>query len=460
VSRTLALRTRITLGYVAALLVVLGAFAVGVDVFFASEAYTRLDQRLHDDYERLEHALAIDRNGSVYLDPPLHEETTPEERLVVEAWEDAGPRLLWRHGAPAGLADLPPPADRRHASFALADGARVRVHEGVEHPGGGPLRLRVARSEGAVRAQIARLRVALAIGWAAGALLAGLAAHWLARRALAPLAAMAARAARIGAESLHERLPLANPDDELGRLGAAFNQTLERLADSFARLRQFTADASHELRTPLTALRATGEVALAQPRPERDYREVIGSMLEEADRLARLVDSLLLLARADAGQVQLTLAADDLGGLARGVAAQLAALAEERNQQVTIDAAAPVPVAVDAPILRRAILNLLDNAIRHGPAGSEIRLRAAADHGQGVLEVRDAGPGIAPEHLPRIFDRFYRVDPSRARADGGSGLGLAIAKWSAAIHGGTIDVATAPGGGTTFRLRLPLRGDE
>jgi heavy metal sensor kinase len=451
----LPIRARITLGHMAALLVLLAGFAIGIYEFFRQEAYARLDQRLRDDYELVEHSLHRDADGRVVVRVEIHEATTPEERLLVEIWDHARPEVLWRQGAGDGPdAAFPgPPAGRQEVSTTGVPAMRVR--EGVEAVGGGFVRVRVARTETSVRSQLARLRLALGVGLMVGVCLAGLAGYLLAGRALAPVAQMAARAGRIGAENLHERLPLPNPNDELGRLGGVFNQTLARLQRSFAQLRQFTSDASHELRTPLTALRAVGEVALGQPRQPAEYRETIGSMLEEADRLSRLVDSLLLLARADAGQVPLLRKTVDLVALAREVGTQLGALSEERDQRIAIHADGPVPVSADSEILRRAVVNLIDNAIKHAPLGSAIDVRVGHADAGPTLAVTDAGPGIAREHQARIFDRFYRVDPGRARDAGGTGLGLAIAKWSVEAHGGTIEVESDPGNGSTFRIVLP-----
>jgi heavy metal sensor kinase len=451
---TLPIRTRITLGYVAALVVLLSGFAAGIYLFFRQEAYARLDQRLHDDYERVEHSLDRDASGNISLRSAFHD-ATPDERLLVEVWDQA--RVQLRHWPPDGpdVDGLGPPAQRQQVSLVLADATPMRVREGIEAAGGTPVRVRVARAETAVRAQLGRLAAALAMGLLLGACLAGLAGYVLARRALAPVAQMAARATRITAENLHERLPLQNPTDELGQLGGVINQTLARLQSSFEQLRQFTSDASHELRTPLTALRAVGEVALSQPRNPAEYREIIGSMLEEADRLARLVDSLLLLARADAGQVPLMLEHTDLAAMTREVGAQLGVLAEERELRMAIATEDQVTVLADRAILRRAVVNVIDNAIKHAPRGSTVEVRVGTENGHATVAVRDRGPGIAPEHRDRIFDRFYRVDGGRARDAGGTGLGLALARWSVQALGGRIDVESEVGRGSTFSIVLP-----
>jgi signal transduction histidine kinase len=223
-------------------------------------------------------------------------------------------------------------------------------------------------------------------------------------------------------------------------------------------MRRFTADASHELRTPLTAIRSVGEVGLEEPREAAVYRDVIGNMLEETDRLARLVDSLLLLSRADAGQVAFHFEVLDLAALAQSTAAHLGVLAEEKQQTVKVATSGVVEIRADRVLIRQAIINLLDNAIKHGPEGSLIAVDVLQDAESVVVDVVDQGPGVPPEHAPRIFDRFYRVDAARTREAGGAGLGLSIARWAVESHGGTLQLECAEPGRTRLRIRLPRFG--
>jgi heavy metal sensor kinase len=266
---------------------------------------------------------------------------------------------------------------------------------------------------------------------------------------------MTARARQITAEHLEERLPVENPNDEFGRLAGVINDALARLERSFQTLRQFTADASHELRTPLTAIRSVGEVGLREHRTEAEYREMVGSILEETERLTTMADSLLTLSRADSGKADLRPTTVGLADLATEVAADLEVLAEEKRQQVRVDAGAEVDVTADRPTLRQAVLNLLDNAIKYSPEDATIRLVARRSGSHGVLEVIDNGPGIAPEHLPHLFERFYRVEKSRSRAEGGAGLGLSIALWAVEANGGRIEVESDVPRGSVFRIVLP-----
>jgi heavy metal sensor kinase len=304
--------------------------------------------------------------------------------------------------------------------------------------------------------QMGEILVVLVLGLPLIVGLAAVGGYVLARRALAPIDQLAADARRITAERLHQRLSVANEHDEIGRLAAVINDTFARLESSFDQLRRFTADASHELRTPLSVIRGIGELGLNETRTSAEYKEAIGSMLEEVDRLTRLVDTLLQLSRGDAGTVKLAPESLDLSELARDVASSLAILAEERRQRLHVDAPRPVPVRADRLVLRDAIANIVDNAIKYGPPGSQIDITVRGDTAEAAITVSDQGPGIPVEHRQRIFDRFYRVDEGRSRGMGGTGLGLAIAKWAVEANGGAISLEPA-GSGAAFRLTLPYQ---
>jgi heavy metal sensor kinase len=311
----------------------------------------------------------------------------------------------------------------------------------------------VALIEARLDHELNELLVGLALGLPIAAIGAALGGYYLARRTLLPVERMTEQAASITAERLRARLPVDNPADELGRLATVFNEMLRRIEEAFDRLRRFTADASHELRTPLTAIRSVGEVGLRERRDETTYREVIGSMLEEADRLTRLVDSLLFLSRADSGHTLARRRTVPLHGLARDVATHLAVLAEERGQTIEVDGEWSIEADGDPLLLREALVNIVDNAIKYSPAGSGIRVRVYShEQGEATIEVIDAGPGIDAEHHARIFERFYRVDEGRSRERGGSGLGLAIARWAVEANRGRIEVESEVGRGSTFRI--------
>ena len=207
---------------------------------------------------------------------------------------------------------------------------------------------------------------------------------------------------------------------------------------------------------PWPSIRGLGEAAVAQRRSPEGYEEAIGSMLEEIDRMTNLVETLLRLSQGDADTIRLSREPVDLGQLVRDVAESLGILAEERDQRLTLDITDGVVVSADRLVLREALTNVLDNAIKYGPVGSRVALRVERSRDEAVLAIEDEGPGIAPEHRERVFHRFFRVDEARSRDRGGAGLGLAIAKWAVEIHGGKIAVNGRAGGGSEFHIVLPF----
>jgi heavy metal sensor kinase len=266
---------------------------------------------------------------------------------------------------------------------------------------------------------------------------------------------MAHQAEKIGAENLTERLPVENPEDEFGKLATVFNHTLTRLQNAFERLQRFTADASHELRTPLTALQSVGEVALHEDLDAGAFRDRIGSMLEETARLTRLVDSLLLLTRADRGELLVSRKDHDLTRLVEKAVEDMRIMAEEKCQRLMISLDKGAKGNVDEDTLRRALVNVLDNAIKYTPQGGTISVGLKEGEDKMIIEVTDTGPGIAAEHREKIFDRFYRVEKGRSREIGGAGLGLAIAKWAVEANGARIELESRENHGSTFRIVLP-----
>jgi heavy metal sensor kinase len=291
-------------------------------------------------------------------------------------------------------------------------------------------------------------------GLPATLLVAGIGGFLLAKKSLSPVVEMSSQAKRIGASNLHERLTIDNPNDELGRLAAVFNELLSRLDRSFESMRTFMADASHELCTPLSIIRGEAEVALSQQRNAHDYRRSLGVVQDEAGRLSRIVDDMLALARADAGHPlrKQELYLDDLLQEACKAAQVLAA---RQGVALKLEVAEDVSLQGDEDLLRRLILNLLDNAIKHTPEGGSVAVSLAVTGSWVRIVVSDTGAGIPEEAIPHVFERFYRVDKTRSRADGGSGLGLSIAKCVAEAHAGSIDLVSHPGQGSTFTVSLP-----
>ena len=316
--------------------------------------------------------------------------------------------------------------------------------------------IRLAFSEEPIPVRIEEFAFASLLVLPIALILTGLGGYALAERALRPLSEMARRADQITSQHLHQRLPGAEIDDELGNLSRVINDLLARLECSFGQLRRFTSDASHELRTPLASLQSVGEVALHKDGSREEYRDAIGSMLEEVHHLTILTDRLLTISRADAGSLQLRPTVFRAMDLVRETAGLFDVLVAEKRQRMTYEGDDGATMTGDRVFLRQALVNIIDNAVKYSPVGGTIQIRVSRDPAQTLrLEVVDSGPGIAPEHADRIFDRFYRVDDSRSRQAGGTGLGLAIAKWAVQMNGGNIKVTSASVGGSVFRISLP-----
>ena len=304
-------------------------------------------------------------------------------------------------------------------SAVLSDGTRVVMVSRRHVLDGHPILIRLAQSEEAVLRAREQFLLAAALMFPFMITAAALAGYRMSRRILAPVESIASQAERITSSRLHERIPVHGSGDELDHLAEVFNRTLTRLDESFRQLRQFTADASHELRTPLAAIRAIGEVGLEREGTVQGYRELVGSMLEEVNRLTRLVNDLLMISRGDAGAIQLSYAPVPVLELARDTVSLLEPLAEEKEQKLTLTGEEEVTVQADAVFFRQALINVVDNAIKYSPGRTNISLCVErVDPHSVAISVTDAGPGIAPEHAARIFDRFYRVDTGRSRDAG------------------------------------------
>jgi len=457
-----SLRLRLTLWYAVTSTIIL--LALGGMLLFVvhGRLVSQMDRQLRGDFEMVESRVARDSGGNLRWLGYGHDKDELEWEKQAGPWFEimspAGSILL-REGPSSDWETISSLTHREDAvapfSAEMQRHLHVRVLANSTRIAGEPVVLRVFRSEAELRRAMAELGAVLAFGLPLAVALSAAGGYLIAHRSLSPMSQIAARARQITAESLGGRLPVPNPHDELGQLATVFNATLARLENSFAELRRFTADASHELRTPLTALRAVGEAAL---RPDagdpKSLREALSSMLEETRRLSDLVDALLLLARADTSRVSPSLDQVDLTGLVNEVRETLLVLAEEKNQQIEI-IAEQLTIRADRELLRLALLNLVHNAIRYSAEWLMISLRVRRQEANAVVEVIDQGPGIAPEHQQKIFERFYRVDKARSRASGGAGLGLAIARWAIERQGGHVELESEPGRGSLFRIVMP-----
>jgi len=329
------------------------------------------------------------------------------------------------------------------------------------------LAIGVVHSLESQRRLLRRLGLALAAGVPLLLLLATSGGYLLARKSLHPVAAMTERAAQIGATTLHERLPVVNPHDELGRLAAVLNDLLARRDRAFDQQRQFMADASHELRTPIAIVSGESELALSRDdRSPAELRGALATVRGEARRMRQIVDDLFLLARANAGEPLLAPAELYLGELAGDCVQAARSLAAAKSIALSYEGSDELPLSSDEALLRRLLLNLLDNAIKYTPPGGRVTLSAEQRGDRYELRVRDDGPGIPPEAQERIFDRFFRAArahtaaaPAGAAA-AGAGLGLAIARWIAEAHGGSLVLEASDSRGSTFLVTLPAAGRQ
>jgi heavy metal sensor kinase len=316
-------------------------------------------------------------------------------------------------------------------------------------------RVEVGTSAAPAEDTLAQVLVMLAVGLpvAVGVAVAG--GFVLVRRALEPVERMAVKAEEITQHSLSERLPVVQSGDELERLAVSLNHMIARLEDAIRGSKQFVADASHELRTPLTVMRGELESLAQDGRLAGETREAVGSVLEEVERLAEIVESLFSLSRLDAGEAD-AWQRFDLAELAATTAEQMGLLAIDKDIRLVCDSPRGINVRGERARLKQVIVNLLDNAIKYTPRGGHIALKVRREGAWAVLEVTDDGVGIPQESLPHVFKRFFRVDSSRARDPGGAGLGLSIVKSICAAHGAEVEVTSTVGKGSTFRVRHPL----
>lgn len=465
------LRGRLTVWYVSVLAAVLIAVSVMIHVLLGRELHDRIDDNLR----------AVTRIAVTSLDNDLREgqsvtdaaRSTAEELTSIQAMlaiYDGSGNLLAEAGRDDELELTLPHLDRITSEEPVLftalesdgdDRHRIAVRRTVVGPAGTEYLVVGGSDLEPTEEELASLRQVLFSVVPLALVVAAIVGWFLARHSLSPVVGMAERARRIGIGNLGERLPVANPHDELGRLADTFNELLDRLAAAFAQQRQFMADASHELRTPVATMRtATGVTLQVDHRSEADYRETLQIIEHQTSRLTRLVDDMFTLARADAGDYPVQRSAMYLDELIEEVARAARVLAERKRVaiEITMDRAAEAPFMGDEDLVRRLLVNLVDNAIRHAPPDTSIGLSLQRLDDDYAIMVNDRGRGIPPVAQPHIFERFYRTDVARGRsiADvGGAGLGLAIAKWVARLHDGDVELLESSPSGTTFRVRLP-----
>ena len=464
---TLSLRTRLLVGLVALAAVGLAA-ADGVTYHeLRSFLLARVDSTLTQDHIAAENILGAAGCGAPQLGQLFVQVRTPDQSRVVcthvpqSFGDEAAPPPPV---VPRTISLPPPPEHGEPMRYLTVDAARgggeYRLRASIDEIGDATVFLVIGESLHDVNGTLHRLlliELLVTLGVLAAILALGL---WLVRLGLRPLRAIERTAGAIASGDLSRRVERAEPRTEVGRLGLALNAMLGQIeaafnarAESEARVRRFVADASHELRTPLSAVRAYAELFRrgAAQRPD-DLKRSMEGIERESERMGLLVDDLLLLAHLDEGR-PLERKPVQLDEVAREAVETARALAPDRPLELD---AQPLGVTGDRDRLRQLLDNLLANVRAHTPAGTAAAVRVHAVDSRAVIEVADRGPGLPPEDAARVFERFYRADPSRARASGGAGLGLAIVAAVAKAHGGDVRASSAPGEGTTFRVELPL----
>ena len=488
-----SVRTRLTLWYTGVLALALVGFAIIAYLFLAQLLTERTNTALIEATDAFAMSLTLEQSDGESFDDAARE-ATREFRFhdfrffifdvnggLIAASDDASGSQRVDESAK----NLPVPAQIPRALIAAAAHTGAKLETLVARESRVGLYARTVNVGDQMRIVVAARSLvdrdetleavlrALLSGVALALLLASLGGYFLARKSLAPVVSMSEKAAHISAASLHERLPIVNERDELGRLARVFNDLLARLAESFEQQRRFMADASHELRTPLSIVRGEAEVALSQQeRSVDDYRESLAIVHDEGRRLTRIVEDLFTLARADAGQYKLIKTDFYLDELAMEVTRSVRTLAAERNLWLQIDAPIEMPFHADESLLRRLLLNLLDNAIKNTPCGGTIKVACEMRDGEYLLTVSDTGAGIPSEAQRQIFERFYRADKARSRHSSrsssnaaeannsanltsGVGLGLSIARWIAEAHDGTLELQSSDAAGSVFVAKFP-----
>ena len=461
-----SLRLRLTLWYgsvLAATLILLGATLYMALEYALSQ---QVDETLHETAEVAAHSLEEHRFGPFLLVADLAQEFPalavtdkffqifgPAGKLTIQSINlDPHTIPLNEHAFESALE-----GEATFESFELENNLPVRLLTIPIIQGGALLNiLQIGTSMQPVTEALQRLLFILVLS-APIALIVSLLGGWaLAGRALKPVDTITRTAQQIAKGDLSQRIQASPSEDEIGHLISTMNDMLGKLEVSFRQIRQFSGDASHELRTPLTVIKGETEFALRKPRSQDIYQETLESNLEEVDRMSQIIDDLLLLSRADLGEIELNIIPLQFDELVKEIEQQSIVLGQIHQVVVTSGTIDAVRIRGDELRLRELLLNLVDNAIKYSSVGDEINLSLFSEKQEAVLSITDRGIGIAPEDHDRIFDRFYRTDAARTHTKIGTGLGLSICRWIVDAHRGTIHVRSRPGEGSTFCVRFPL----
>ena len=466
------LRSRLTFWYVGVLAILLVVYAALV---FAFQYAVLTKQIAHDeiqDVETVEGLLFFDNAGALHLRQDYY--SRPQSHLLIDRMmevRDASGNVLYRSPTLKGMSlGGPSRPGEGDADFAerlihLNDGTHVLLISHIHGMGNRQLLIRLGYSLAPLRERMLQFLLVLLIAIPLALLIAATAGQAIARRALRPIERMATRAEGITAKNLQDRLEIRNPDDELGHLASVFNHLLDRLEGSFEQLQRFTADAAHELRTPIAAMRTIGEVALEDERGEHSHKEALSSILEETSRLSETIDSLLLLARAEATQGGREPEAWPLKSLVDEVLGLLEVLSEEKALIILQEGAAlgEGRIRGERSLLRTALMNVLHNAIKFSPESGIVRIsyRWSKSHPRLLqLRVEDEGPGIAAGEHERVFERFFTSSARETAVHSGTGLGLSVTKLIIERLGGSIHFDAESGNGAQCLIELPISNRE
>lgn len=468
------IRLRLTLWYTAIFSLILLIFSLAVYVGLTRNLFSTVDNHLQREVGEILGNLNIEMDDDLEVANRENHagnfelKYTPEEGVFWRIYDAAGHTLA----DPGFLDGATFEADITNLDFAqlenamLANGTPIRLYTApfvIENHSAGVVQ--VAESYRHIQDVQTQLVFLLLFGIPL-TLLASSAGGWfLASSALDPIDGITRAAQKISAHDLHQRLDLNLPNDEVGRLASTFDQMLERLETSFEQQRRFIADASHEMRTPLTILKGDVDVALTRPRSAESYRQTLEMVNQTTDGLIALVQELLLLARSDSNHAAIKPERFNLVKLLTDLAGGLMPKAIKKHIALNLDIPEMLPLEGDKVKLRRLFMNLIDNAIKYSNPGDSVTVRAEVEDGYIRVDISDTGPGIDPEHLPHLFDRFYRVDKARSRVEvsghsSGAGLGLSIVQWLANVHHGRVTVESTVGRGTTFTVWLPKKQDD
>lgn len=467
----LSLRVKLTLYYLAILTAVLLLFGISIYAYLSRSLLMTIDEALDYQVKRIERNMAVSVSSELTEPLPLIDEDidqllmiSPQVTQVIDDFGRITDEMAARddYHLDVDLDYLKTLETGRtyFDSVKTRNGKdlRVAIRRIADLEGDGSYYLRLGQSLGSIEIARRRLLIILGLGIPLALLLGSYGGLVLANQALRPVDRITRAAEQIGAGDLSERVPATSKMDEIGRLAATFNKMISRLQAAFERQKQFTSDASHELRTPLAVMRGDIELTLRRERNPEEYTRVLASNLEEIVRLSRLVEDLLMLARADSGRVELNPEHFDINLLCREMVEYISPLVLQRHQTISFDGdEREVMITADKQRIKQLLLNLLDNAVKYTDVNGAITLGMKVSGNSAVITVTDTGRGIPSDDLPHIFDRFFRRSkPVADRSVSGFGLGLSIVKWIVDTHGGRIDARSKPGEGTTFIVSLPL----